>query len=137
MFDTDPFSDLDQLDAATRQKLADYLAASNAYYMRAGEVNRQLIAWLHNPEAAAMQAIQDYTSDILNPAEDEKRRLRDELMEVAVDIDGLKSILPMIISAVTRSVNLPLLLTLIDFDPKMINQGLEMLRRYLESGMPD
>ncbi len=137
MFSFSALNGLDDLDTPTRQKLAEYLEARNRFYMQSGEVNRRRIALLYSPDADGQKDLEEYASVMLRPVQDEMNRLRDELFKAAIDLDELKDMLPMVLATVTRSVNLPLLLTLTDFDPDFIARGLEMLKQYFESGRPN
>ena len=118
------------MDAAKRRKLADLLHHRNEYSAMVTKVNNQKIQILMHPTAASEQELAEYTRTTVAPMREKLQKETVALMVQAVDVEGLKQMLPMLLAAVANFVDLPLLFEAAGLDPDMIEEALGLLREY-------
>lgn len=123
------------LSAEQRQKLNDLLQARNNFFHHMTILNNLTMGVLANPTPAGEEQIRGYASTILGPIRTEMNKLAIDLVQEAVDKEGITKMLPMLLMALSRSVNLPLLMTVFGHDPASINEAANKLSDYFKTGM--
>jgi peptidoglycan hydrolase-like protein with peptidoglycan-binding domain len=69
------------------------------------------------------------------PVRSRMMEISTELAKQAVDIDKAKAMLPMVLMALSQSVNIPLLMASLNIEPDMVESLTKQLKQYFESGM--
>lgn len=121
------------MDAADRAILARLLDKRNEYLAKTIKLNELKIAALTNPSAANEAAVNDFSTAVIAPLRDAMQDDVRALLQKAVDVDGLQSMLPMILAGALQSVNITLLLTAIGIDPDMISKLVKEIKEYISS----
>jgi CHAT domain-containing protein len=122
------------LDDETRQDLADLLDSRAEYLTHQISVNRLRAIALRDPTPENLEAVEDYATEYVKPLREELAAQTHRLVEAAVDIDGLKAMLPAVLLALSQSINVPLLLTASGADPDMITLVVTEAQDYFRNG---
>jgi len=120
-----------------REKLSAYLTMRNDYLLAQIELNRRRAAVLKNPSPAEEAAIREYSSIVVAPMRRRCGQTALGLMQDSVDVEALESMLPMVLMALTQSINIPLLLATIGLEPDSIEQVTSGVSAYFKKGMKE
>ena len=124
---------LSELDEETRTKVAALLTDRNELLEAKVKLNRLRAAMLLNPTQSNIDSVEAYTSTVIAPLNTRLNEQAGELMMASVDVEGLKSMMPMVLMGLLRSVNLSLLLTAIDIEPDRIDRLISKIKDYVHS----
>jgi hypothetical protein len=133
--DLPSFASLDTLDDESRTRLANLLSGRNAYNAELIKLNELRIDMLLNPTPEKQEAIDAFNTTVVAPLRDGLTQDAFALFSVAVNIDNLKDLMPMVLAGVLQSVNIPLLLTVIGLEPDTINKLVQAISEFIKSGM--
>lgn len=122
--------DLVGLAAEDAQRLATVLERRNDYLGLQQQANRLRIKVLETRTAAAQQELNEYLSGAIASARARMTEDLVKLLDSAINIDGIKSLLPMMLLGIVQNINLPLLLTTLGLDPDMISELVKQAKRY-------
>lgn len=111
----------EHLDPETREVLISLIEKRTAYFAHQTELNRLRIAAIRTPTPEALQAVEEYAATHVRPLRESMAPEMTKLMEQAINVERLMNMLPMVLSALTTSVDVPLLLTILGADPDMIS----------------
>lgn len=126
---------ISSLDAETRDLFVQLLEVRNKYYALMGDYNRRQIGVAKNPDPAEEKALIEYSTLVLRPVRQEIKVLSMALFHKAIDVDGLKEMLPMALMALTSSINIPLVLTVLGIDPDAVSEAVEEISSFFGEGM--
>jgi hypothetical protein len=134
------FGDMDgsllaSLTEDQRKMLTEALELRNEMMGHNIKMNALRIDLMRNPSREGEKTLTDYADVHVAPL---RRRIAEStarILDEAIDIDKLKDMFPMALSALSQSVNLPLLLTAAGFDPDTISEMIQSLTDYFRSGM--
>jgi hypothetical protein len=129
------FPSLDTLDDETRTRLANLLSNRNAYLAEMIKLNELRVDGLLNPTPAKQEAIDAFNSTVVAPLRDGLTSDTLALLGTAVDIDSLKDLVPFMLAGALRSINIPLLMATLGFEPDTINKLVKEISEYIKSGM--
>lgn len=124
-----PLADLDE---ETRLKLANYLRDRNEYLDASRKLNELRIKMLIDGTPASAEHVNDYASTVVAPLRAGVSRQMTELLKRSVDLEGLKSMMPMVLMGLMRSVNLRLLLTVFDLEPDIVERMVTKIKNYIK-----
>lgn len=133
MFNLNSESFLTELDADERETLRRVNQARQEYLEALVKFHQMREQVLANPSIEAEKSLRDYSKTVIAPLRRDMSADVGKLLEKSVDVDGLKSMLPMILLAVSRSVNLPLLMETLNLDSDMIEDTVTKLKDYIRS----
>lgn len=128
-------SGFDSLTDEQRQKLAELFELRIEYFEHLRVLYGLRLQQLNNPSEAAEQQALGYSAAVIAPLRTKMTEIGVELAKQAVDVDKAKAMLPMVLMALSQSVNLQLLLTALNIEPDMIDTLTGKLKDYFESGM--
>lgn len=134
MFPTNMDTSFQNLDEETRQDLADLLDSRAEYLTHQISVNRLRAVALRDPTPENLEAVEDYATEYVKPLREELAAQTHRLVEAAVDIDGIKAMLPAVLMGLSQSINIPLLLTASGADPDMITLVVTEAQDYFRNG---
>lgn len=123
------------LSEEQRKALASMLEDRNTYMEHGVKLNELRIIALRDGTPESEQRVNDYASTVVAPLRKAVAAKANALIVEGIDLDGLKSVLPMIGLALLGSVNLPLLMNASGVDEDMITEFTDMLSQYLKQGM--
>jgi hypothetical protein len=118
-----------------RKTLLDLVRAKDDYMEVGRELNKLRAAALLNPCQKTQEAMENYASAVVAPKRLRVAELQMSLVTGAVSIEKLQSMLPMVALALTQSINLPLLMAALDFDPDVTQKALTDLSAFFKKGM--
>ena len=122
---------LTDLDEETRLELANYLRDRNEYLEAVRTLNELRIQMLIDGTPESTERASDYASTVVGPLRDGLSPQLDRLLKKSVDFEGMKSMLPMIVMGLMRSVNLRLMLTTLGYEPDVIDKLVDMIKNYV------
>jgi hypothetical protein len=108
----------DGLSSEGRERLIAILELRELQLQYQVELNRMMIDQARNPTAHGDRIIGEYKRMRLNPIEDKIAEQSMGLVAEAIDIEGIKSLLPMFVASIMQKVNLPLVLALTGASPE-------------------
>ncbi len=123
------------LSEEQRKALASMLEDRNTYMEHGVKLNELRIIALRDGTPESEQRVNDYASTVVAPLRKAVAAKANALIVEGIDLDGLKSVLPMIGLALLGAVNLPLLMNASGVDEDMITEFTDMLSQYLKQGM--
>jgi hypothetical protein len=123
------------MDPATRDRLWKLLEARGAYLEATTELNRRRMIVLADPTPEGERNLADYTSTILAPLRAKMAEKMGEVITGAIDIDGIKETLPMLLSALAGKVDVTAVLTALGVDPDAVASSINAVSKYLKSNM--
>lgn len=123
------------LSEEQRKALASMLEDRNTYMEHGVKLNELRIIALRDGTPESEERVNDYASTVVAPLRKAVAAKANALIVEGIDLDGLKSVLPMIGLALLGSVNLPLLMNASGVDEDMITEFTDMLSQYLKQGM--
>ncbi|HEU5121638.1 MAG TPA: hypothetical protein VFT59_02240 [Candidatus Saccharimonadales bacterium] len=125
----------DQLTQDQRYKLAEFLQLKDEYLQMAVQLNRLRLRALTDPNPQHEAELQSYSSAVMAPVRTRMGQMLSELVKEAVDVDGIKQMLPMALMSFLPSVNLPLLFSILPFDPDTVEKLLGDARSFFRRDM--
>lgn len=128
-------SSLDSLSPEDRERLADLLEARLALAEQQRVLNQMRITHLRDPKAVSEEQVNGYAKDIIAPARSRISEQQVLLLQSSIDAQKLKDMLPMILLAVTQSINIPLLLAALNIEPDMVEDLVKHIKEFIDSGM--
>jgi hypothetical protein len=108
---------LSELDTETRLRLANLLTLRGELQEKMWEVNRRKIALLMSPSAAGEQDLAEYNSAVVAPLRARVAEMTTELMNECIDLDKIKSLVPMFLLGMSQAINFPMLFSVLNIDP--------------------
>lgn len=126
------FSDLEE-DVRTR--LASLLEKRNDYLVQQIKLNELRIIMLLTPSPANEAAVNAFNSTVVAPIRDGMGEDIMFLMDKALNVQGLKAMLPMVLIGVLQSVNITLALTTLGIEPDVVDRFTSAIGEFIESGM--
>jgi hypothetical protein len=124
-----------EMDPALRRKLAEHLGLRMLATEHNQMLTRMKIEQLNDPTTEREERITEYKEQKIEPLNEQLVEGFGELLTAAVNIDEIKSLLPMLVSSVMRSVNLPLLTSLINIEPERAKALMNTIREFCESNL--
>ena len=124
-----------ELSPEQKQTLASFLADRNEYLTLQVRLNELRIQVLNNPTPAAEEQLQDFASAVVAPVRDRLSQQVLDLVGESVNVDKIMQMLPLLLLTMAQSVNIPMLLTVINLDPDMIEKLIGSASDYFKSGM--
>lgn len=122
---------LTDLDTETRLMLANYLRDRNEYLEATRTLNEMRIQMLIDGTPESAERASDFASTVVGPLRDGLTPQMHALFKKSIDIEGMKSMLPIVLMGLMRSVNLRLLLTTAGAEPDVIDKMVEMIKNYI------
>lgn len=120
-----------------RAALAELLARRNAYNAEVMKLNELKIRQLMNPTADGQAQIEAFNSTVVAPLRNHMSTAIAAVIEDAIDLEKLQSMLPMVAMALLQGIDLPYLMEAFGFDPDMVTKLLGQLKKFMSSGMDD
>lgn len=141
MFDALGFPELDfvtaDLDDETRARVAEiYRLRIEHLDLKRQEFERRLVL-LHAPNEAAERELAEFSRLFVKPVRLRLSEALNELVGGAIELDGLKTLLPVVVMGVLQHVNVPLLVAAYDLDLDMVKDTLDRARKYLTEALGD
>lgn len=128
-------SSYEDLTPEEREKAADLIESRNDLALKMFELNRMRVQVLRNYTPEGEQALANFTSTMIAPLRAHASTQKAALLQDAVNVEGLKSLLPMIAMGLLQNINIPLLLTATDVDPDVINEMMAMAKKFIKDGL--
>lgn len=128
-------SGFDSLSEDQRQKLIELFQLRIEYHDHLKVLYGLRLQQLTNHSPAADQQVSGYSSAVVAPVRSRMMEISTELAKQAVDIYKAKAMLPMVLMALSQSVNIPLLMASLNIEPDMVESLTKQLKQYFESGM--
>src|SRR3990167_6467356 len=128
----------DQDDLASRidderlDKLVELSSARAEYLQAAAQVQNMRAEQFKGSFRFDQAELDSYVEQVLAPRRTKVYRLQSEMLADAVDVDQIKSILPMIIAGLMAKVDLELVLSIIGVDTDASKEGLELIREFIK-----
>lgn len=133
MFNLDSETFLTDLDEETRATVRrvnssriEYLESLVKYHKMREEV-------LAHPTTEAEKSLNAYSRTVVAALRQSMIPDMTALLQQSVNVEGLKSMMPMILMAVLNSVNVPLLMDTLNLDSDMVEDTVTRLREYIGS----
>jgi hypothetical protein len=124
------------LSDTQRAALAELFALRNEYYAQATKLNNIRLRVLQDPTPGGEDEVREFAAVMVTPVRMRMVEATGKLLtEEALDLERLKGMLPMVLMALTQSVNVSLLMNLLDVEPDIVEKMLEQVREYFSSGM--
>ena len=118
---------------ATQRTLLLALLRKKRQYMQSALTHMELQEkYLENPTPANLIEAENYASMVLRPQKSEINGTLTSVLQNAVDLEGIKRLLPLVLAGVLQSVNLPLLLAAANIDAEEAEQLMKMIKRYIQ-----
>lgn len=134
MFNLDSETFLTNLDEETRATLRRVNSARAEYLESLVKYHKMREQVLDHPTTEAEKSLNVYSKTVVAPLRQAMLPDITALLEQSVNVEGLKSMMPMILMAVLNSVNLPLLMDTLNLDSDMIEEAVTRLKQYISSG---
>lgn len=122
---------LEDLSEDERAKLVMLLRKRDAYMMHSRALNDLRITYLQNPTESNAASVEAYNTTVLAPMRRDMQEDFVGLLEMSIDVEGIKKFLPMALAGFLQSVNLPLLLTALGWEPEAINDLINLAKDYM------
>jgi hypothetical protein len=122
----------DELTEEQKAKLLEVLELRTKFYRYAREMTRRQIELLRDPSPLAEEELKEFIAEFVTPVRREMAQKGVELSRDAIDIETMKSILPMILMAVTQGVNLPLLMTALGLDTDITIEAFGQIKKIIK-----
>lgn len=120
-----------------RQALVSLLNDREGYLEKLLEATRLRRKALESNDPADYEAASDHSTAVVLPLRRNLQLKMAELMEQAVDVEGLKMMAPMLLLASVQHINVPLLLEAFGASPEDIAEQVSHLKRFMRRDMPD
>lgn len=119
-----------------RTNLAELVALRSEYYAQVVKISDKLINVLQHPTPEGEADLRELSSALVAPVRSRfADKQRDVIVGDCIDLNELKGMLPMLLMALTQSINLPILMTVLNLEPDMIEQLVGLATDYFKSGM--
>jgi len=125
----------EDLTEEQRSSLADLLEVRDEYNKALVTINQMRIELLRNYSLAGEQRLNSYSTLVLTPIRARTGELTIGLAKEAVDFEGLKGMLPMVLMALAGNINIPLLLTAANLEPDVIDNVISAAKDFIKQGM--
>lgn len=128
-------SSFENLTPEQRQLLAVHIELRNTYLEQTIKLNRLRVALLVQSTPEGEMQVKEFAAKKVAPLRIKLHEHSKKLRESAVDVETLKSMLPMVLMALTSSINLPLVMNALGIEPDMIEELVANARDYIKTGM--
>lgn len=129
------FPSLTEMDRETREKLANLLSDRNEYLEQQQTLNKLRIEMLRDGTPESEQRVKDFNSAVVVPLRAKMTPVILELFQKSVNVEGLKSIMPIIVMGLMQSVNLPLLFATAGVELDAAEEIINTIKDYVKKGM--
>jgi len=127
------FSSMGDLKEADRLRLASFLEKRNELMLQMLTLNSLQAKQLRDPSPENELRVSSFSNSVVKPLQRSIEQERTDLVKSAVDIEGLKGLLPMILAGLTQYVNLALVLNLFDTNPDDVQRLIKYIKDYIQS----
>lgn len=130
----DMSSSLGEIDNETRAALIEIMARRIEYQEQLITLTKLRKLALEQPSELHDRAVISFDKDTLAPLRDAQLKTSMPLLVRAVDAEGLAALLPMVISGLMQSIDLPLLMNVLGLEPETIEKSVEGISKFIKSG---
>ena len=118
-----------------RTKLAELLRTRAEYLAKAADFARMRVDLLENFTPEKEAGLEVYSSAVLAPMRSDMSRQITELLPETVDVEQLKSLMPLVVAGMLGSVNFALLTTVIGIEPDQVSRLESAIMEYTKRGI--
>lgn len=121
------------LDEDERAKLAEVIRDRNEYLEQLIKLNELRLVTLANPTEANETAANDFNSTVVAPLRDKHMASGHELLREAVNLEGIKALMPIVAMGLLQSVNPTLALAATGAEPDLIERAISAVSEFIKS----
>lgn len=122
---------INRIDDEMLDKLVELSSARAEYLQAAAQVQNMRAEQLKGSFRFDQAELDSYVEQVLAPRRTKVYRLQSEMLVDAVDVDQIKSLLPMVLAGLISKVDLELVLSIIGVDIDAAKEGMELIREFI------
>ncbi len=121
-----------RLDDETLEKLMELSSARAEYLQAAAQVQSMRAEQFKGSLHFNQTELDSYVEQVLAPRRTKVYRLQSEMLVDAVDVNEIKSMLPMILAGLMAKLDLELVLSIVGVDVDAAKEGVDLIREFID-----